>query len=216
MSVRAGGTWARADSLDELPGVGFQDGFLWVGTEGVRLDPLEWPDVAVDGVEMRAMAPHGVLWGQGSWPSGGDTALPVVIWLARDGGGQDDHAAEADALAAQGFFVLRYDRRGLGNSRLWETEPVTLESHARDIDDWLPFLDQHPMADITDLGLFGHGLGGRVAALRSEPSVTVSGPGDDRVDKPDHDAREAWRAGDACHGLTPSSMRALGEALNTL
>ena len=213
--MRTGGTWARADTLDELPGVGFQDGYVWVGNEGLRLDPLEWPEVEVDGVEMRAMAPHGVLWGQGSWPAGTETALPVVIWLARDGGGQDDHGAEADALAAQGFFVLRYDRRALGNSRLWEPKPVTLESHAADIDDWMPFLDQHPMADATRLSLFGHGLGGRVAELRPEPSVTVSGPGDDRVHDPDHDARDAWRAGDGCHGLTPSSMQALGEALGT-
>lgn len=211
-AVRPGGLWEQADSLEGLSWVHYQQGYLYGRGEGLRLEPVEWPEVTVDGGEMRAMAPHGVLWGRARWPVA-EGPHPVVIWLARDGGGMNDHPEAAEALAAQGFFVLTYDRRGLGNSRLWEADTLDLGSHADDLDDWLPFLEQHPMADHQRISLLGHGLGGRIAAIRPEASVSISGPGADRVADPDVDARGAWRTGDLSHGLSPSSMERLIEGL---
>lgn len=210
-AVWPGGRWETAAALEDLPGVGFDDGYLWSGDEGVRLDPLPWPQIQVNRAEVRAMAPHGVLWGSAVWK--GDEALPVVVWLARSGHGIGDHEEAVQALADQGFFVLTYDRRGMNNSRLWEAEELTLERHAADLDDWLPVLESHPSADVTRLSLLGHGYGGRIAQLRAEGAYTISGPGEDRLAHPDHDARDAWWAGDTTHGLTPERITQIAQAL---
>jgi pimeloyl-ACP methyl ester carboxylesterase len=86
------------------------------------------------------------------------------------------------ALAAEGFAVLRIDKRGIGASAnaMSKEEDVRVESYAADVVSWTAFLRKDPR--FTKVGYIGHSEGsyiGLVAAKNAKPDAFVSlcGPG---------------------------------------
>jgi pimeloyl-ACP methyl ester carboxylesterase len=70
----------------------------------------------------------------------------------------------AGALAKQGFMVLRYDKRGVGQSG-GRTETATLQDYAADVIDIVRWLDDRKDVDDRHLTVLGHSEGGAVAML---------------------------------------------------
>jgi uncharacterized protein len=86
------------------------------------------------------------------------------------------------ALAAEGFAVLRIDKRGIGASAnaMSKEEDVRIESFAADVASWTNFLRKD--ARFTRIGFIGHSEGsfiGLTAAKDAKPDAFVSlcGPG---------------------------------------
>ena len=70
----------------------------------------------------------------------------------------------AGALAERGFVVLRYDRRGVGQSG-GRLETVTLQEYADDVVSAVKWLDKRKDVDKRRIAVAGHGEGGSVALL---------------------------------------------------
>jgi uncharacterized protein len=117
---------------------------------------------------------------------------PVVILHAgsgptdRDGNGpltrSDNLKMLGRALAAEGFAVLRIDKRGIASSAkaLAKEEDVRLETYAADVLAWAALLRKDPR--FTRLGYIGHSEGaliGLVAAkdAKFDAFVSLCGPG---------------------------------------
>jgi pimeloyl-ACP methyl ester carboxylesterase len=92
------------------------------------------------------------------------------------------------AIAASGTAVFRYDRRGMGVSKLDEGRQVTFDDMVTDAENAVSFLAQRSGIDANGLSLLGHDIGGiialRVAAMdnRIKSVVLVSTPGRPLVD----------------------------------
>jgi pimeloyl-ACP methyl ester carboxylesterase len=84
----------------------------------------------------------------------------------RDGtiGGVPVFGSLASALADAGFLVIRYDRRGLGQSG-GRTEAATLTDYAEDVRAMARYLDERKDVDGERIGVIGHGEGGWVASI---------------------------------------------------
>jgi pimeloyl-ACP methyl ester carboxylesterase len=70
----------------------------------------------------------------------------------------------AGALAQRGFTVLRYDKRGVGQSG-GRTETATLQDYADDLVAIVRWLERRDDVDSRRLGVAGHGDGGAVAMI---------------------------------------------------
>jgi pimeloyl-ACP methyl ester carboxylesterase len=70
----------------------------------------------------------------------------------------------AESLAGQGFMVVRYDKRGIGQSG-GRTEAATLDDYATDVIDIVKWLDRRKDVDTRRITVVGHGEGGAVAML---------------------------------------------------
>ena len=70
----------------------------------------------------------------------------------------------AGALAQQGFLVLRYDKRGVGQSG-GRSETVTLRDYADDLVAIVKWLDKRDDVDQRRIAVVGHSEGGMVAML---------------------------------------------------
>jgi pimeloyl-ACP methyl ester carboxylesterase len=70
----------------------------------------------------------------------------------------------AGSLAAQGFIVLRYDKRGVGQSG-GRSERVTLQDYADDLSVAVKWLAGRPDVDSRHVAVVGHSEGGAVAML---------------------------------------------------
>jgi pimeloyl-ACP methyl ester carboxylesterase len=70
----------------------------------------------------------------------------------------------AAALAEQGFVVLRYDKRGVGQSG-GRNERVTLQDYADDLTTVVKWLEKRKDIDPRNLAVVGHSDGGAVAML---------------------------------------------------
>lgn len=68
----------------------------------------------------------------------------------------------AGLLAARGFLVVRYDKRGVGQSG-GRADSATLEDHAEDVRAVVAFLDRRADVDETRIVVFGHAEGGLIA-----------------------------------------------------
>jgi pimeloyl-ACP methyl ester carboxylesterase len=70
----------------------------------------------------------------------------------------------AGALAEQGFLVLRYDKRGVGQSG-GRTETVTQKDYADDLIGIVKWLEKRDDVDSRRLAVVGHGEGGVIGML---------------------------------------------------
>ena len=102
----------------------------------------------------------------------GPMRLPAVVLVGGGGLTDRDEVAFgipifgqlADALADAGFIVLRYDKRGVGQSGGRE-EAATLGDYAGDVRAAVRFLERRKDLDPKRIAVLGYGEGGPVAML---------------------------------------------------
>jgi pimeloyl-ACP methyl ester carboxylesterase len=107
-----------------------------------------------------------------SKPAGPEARHPAVVLIAGSGAKDRDEVAFgipvmgqlAANLADAGFLVLRYDKRGTGQSG-GRTESVTLRDYAEDARAAVRFLRRRDDVDRRRIALAGHSEGGSVAML---------------------------------------------------
>jgi pimeloyl-ACP methyl ester carboxylesterase len=105
-------------------------------------------------------------------PSGTTGKLPTLVLIGGSGPTDRDGAVSgipilgqmAKALVEAGFFVVRYDKRGVGQSG-GRTEAATLQDYADDVRSILQWLDKERRDDVDKdrIGLVGHSEGAWVA-----------------------------------------------------
>lgn len=105
-------------------------------------------------------------------PAGVSGPLPAVILIAGSGPTDRDETVAgipvfghvARDLAAAGFFVVRYDKRGVGQSG-GRMESVTLNDYAEDARSIVLWLKSRKDVDKKQIGIVGHSEGASVALL---------------------------------------------------
>jgi pimeloyl-ACP methyl ester carboxylesterase len=115
----------------------------------------------------------------GTLPKG--TRLPAVVLVA--GGGQNDRDEAvagipvlgqlASALADAGFVVVRYDKRGIGQSG-GRAESVTLSDYAEDVRAVVKGLRKRKDVDRKRVAIAGYGEGGAVALAAAQKDGDVA------------------------------------------
>src|SRR4051812_29176507 len=120
----------------------------------------------------------------------GKLRLPVIVLVAGSGSVDRDEVAAgvpifaqlARGLAENGFLVLRYDKRGVGQSG-GRSERVTLQDYTDDLITIVKWLAKRKDIDPRRITVAGHSEGGAVAmhaAAREEPIsslVLIAAPG---------------------------------------
>jgi pimeloyl-ACP methyl ester carboxylesterase len=118
------------------------------------------------------------------------TRLPAIVLVAGDGPGDRDEpmggipvfAQLASALADAGFAVVRYDRRGIGQSG-GRIESATIGDYADDAAAAVKLLEKRKDIDKDRIVVVGHGEGAAAALLAIRRSgairagVLLAGPG---------------------------------------
>ena len=79
----------------------------------------------------------------------------------------------ADALAERGFMVLRYDKRGVGQSG-GRIETVTLEDYADDVMAIIKWLGKRDDVDPRRMAVVGHSEGGSVAMIAAAKEKKIA------------------------------------------
>jgi pimeloyl-ACP methyl ester carboxylesterase len=105
-------------------------------------------------------------------PAGGAAALPAVVLIGGSGPTDRDETVAgisifgqvARDLVAAGFAVVRYDKRGVGQSG-GRAESVTIADYAEDARQVLLWLERQKGIDRKRIALVGHSEGGLVAML---------------------------------------------------
>lgn len=105
-------------------------------------------------------------------PGVGKLRHPSVVLVAGSGAVERDEvvagipifAQLAGALAQQGFVVLRYDKRGVGQSG-GRSERATLQDYADDLTAAVKWMAGRPDVDPRHIAVAGHSEGGAVAML---------------------------------------------------
>jgi pimeloyl-ACP methyl ester carboxylesterase len=105
-------------------------------------------------------------------PAGGRLRHPTIVLVAGSGGVDRDETVAgipifgqlAGALADRGFLVLRYDKRGVGQSG-GRTESATLQDYAGDLVAVVKWLARRDDVDSRRIAAAGHSEGGAVAML---------------------------------------------------
>jgi pimeloyl-ACP methyl ester carboxylesterase len=110
--------------------------------------------------------------------------LPVVVLVGGSGptdrdqvvGGIPIFGQLAGALADAGFMVIRYDKRGVGQSG-GRLESATLSDFADDVRSVVKYLSKRDDADRRRIAVIGHSEGGAVAMIAAsrEKSITAVG-----------------------------------------
>jgi uncharacterized protein len=106
---------------------------------------------------------------------------PAVVLVAGSGSVDRDEvvagiaifAQIAKALAEQGFIVLRYDKRGVGQSG-GRSERATLQDYADDLVTTIKWLSKRPDIDPRRIAVAGHSEGGAVAMLAAAREEKIS------------------------------------------
>jgi pimeloyl-ACP methyl ester carboxylesterase len=114
-------------------------------------------------------------------PGVGRLRHPSVVLVAGSGQGERDEvvagvpifAQIAGALAQQGFAVLRYDKRGVGQSG-GRSERVTLQDYADDLTTAVKWMAGRPDIDPRNVAVAGHSEGGAVAMLAAAHEKKIS------------------------------------------
>ncbi len=120
----------------------------------------------------------------------GAKRLPAVVMVGGSGPADRDETVFgipifgqiAGALADAGYLVLRYDKRGIGQSG-GRPESATLEDYASDLRAVVKYLDDRKDVDEGRLAVVGHSEGGAVAMLAAardkhiDALVLVASPG---------------------------------------
>jgi pimeloyl-ACP methyl ester carboxylesterase len=123
------------------------------------------------------------------------TRMPAVILLGGAGSNDRDGAAYgvptlaqlADAIAKAGYLVVRYDKRGFGQSG-GRAESATLTDYAEDVRAVVRWLGDRKDVDPKRIAVVGHGEGvwvGLIAAARERKVaalVSLAGPGTSGAD----------------------------------
>jgi pimeloyl-ACP methyl ester carboxylesterase len=152
-----------------------------IPSAGMRLIRSELAGVAVRSQPVRnpndtdviIPAPGFSLAGTMTTPSGmGKMRTPIVVLVAGSGAVDRDEvvagipvfAQLARGLADQGFLVLRYDKRGVGQSG-GRSERVTLQDYADDLITVVKWLAKRPDVDPRKIAVAGHSEGGAVGML---------------------------------------------------
>ncbi|OFW27839.1 MAG: hypothetical protein A3H97_23585 [Acidobacteria bacterium RIFCSPLOWO2_02_FULL_65_29] len=105
-------------------------------------------------------------------PAAGSRPLPAVILVAGSGPQDRDETVVgipifgqlASSLADAGFLVLRYDKRGVGQSG-GRVESATMADYAEDLRAAVKFLSDRKDVNRRSLAVVGHSEGGSVAML---------------------------------------------------
>ena len=87
----------------------------------------------------------------------------------------------SDFLTRQGFAVLRYDKRGIGQSN-GDYSKATMDDFAKDAAAAMRWVKEQAQIDATRVGYIGHSTGGYVAPLAAQIEhgtylVLLAGPG---------------------------------------
>ena len=123
-------------------------------------------------------------------PPGASGRLPAVVLIAGSGLTDRDETVAgipifgqlARGLVEAGFVVVRYDKRGVGQSG-GRAESATLVDYAEDARAVVRWLERRPEVDKDRLALVGHSEGAAVAMLlaaredRVKAAALVAGPG---------------------------------------
>jgi len=116
--------------------------------------------------------------------------LPAVVLVSGSGPTDRDEVLSgipifgelASALADAGYVVVRYDKRGVGQSG-GRAESVVLDDYADDVIAAVRFLERRKDVDAKRIAVLGYGEGGAVAAVAASRGgkiaalVLVSSPG---------------------------------------
>lgn len=105
-------------------------------------------------------------------PAGASAPLPALVLIAGSGPTDRDETVAgipvfgqlARDLVAAGFIVVRYDKRGVGQSG-GRSESVTIADYAEDARSVLVWLEKRKDVDKNRIGLVGHSEGAAVATL---------------------------------------------------
>jgi pimeloyl-ACP methyl ester carboxylesterase len=105
-------------------------------------------------------------------PAGAKEPLPAIILIGGSGPTDRDETVAgipvfghlARDLVAAGFIVVRYDKRGVGQSG-GRTESVTIADYAEDARSVVVWLEKRKDVDKQRIGLVGHSEGAAVALL---------------------------------------------------
>jgi pimeloyl-ACP methyl ester carboxylesterase len=111
----------------------------------------------------------------------GPMRLPAVVLVGGSGPTDRDEVAFgipifgqlADALAEAGFVVLRYDKRGVGQSGGRE-EAATLADYAEDVRRAVRFLERRKDVDPKRIVVAGYGEGGPIAMLAASKEKRIA------------------------------------------
>jgi uncharacterized protein len=114
-------------------------------------------------------------------PGVGKLRLPVIVLVAGSGSVDRDEvvagvpifAQLARGLAEQGFLVVRYDKRGVGQSG-GRSERVTLQDYADDLITVVKWLGKRKDVDPKRITVAGHSEGGAVAMLAGAREEDIS------------------------------------------
>jgi pimeloyl-ACP methyl ester carboxylesterase len=132
--------------------------------------------------QVRIAANGFVLTGTLSRPAdSGQQRLPAVLLVSGSGPTDRDEMAFgipifgqlADALADAGFAVLRYDKRGIGQSG-GRTEAATLAHYMEDVRAAVRFLDDRDDIDHDRIAVLGYDEGGPVAMLAASKEKRIA------------------------------------------
>jgi pimeloyl-ACP methyl ester carboxylesterase len=148
--------------------------------------PPSPPDLKIGAVPIQLAIKPGTLYGVIDLPAG-DGPFPIVVSIAGSGptdrdGNQprmknDSLKLLGQKLAAKGIAVLRYDRRGIGQSRKTapKEEDLTIDLLADDVVEWIKLLRKDKR--FSRIGIVGHSEGalvGTLAARRAPADAFVS------------------------------------------
>jgi alpha-beta hydrolase superfamily lysophospholipase len=123
-------------------------------------------------------------------PKAGPMKHPAAVMVAGSGAVDRDETVAgvpifgqlAGALADQGFIVVRYDKRGIGQSG-GRAESATLQDYAEDVVAVVKWLDKRDDVNDRQIAVVGHSEGGAVAMLAAarekkiDNVVLVAAPG---------------------------------------
>lgn len=151
-----------------------------IASVGARIVTMSRPNDE----EMRIPANGFSLAGTISKPANATGRLPAVILLGGSGPTDRDETAfgipifgqVANALADAGFMVLRYDKRGVGQSG-GRTESARLDDYAEDAKAAIKTMSDRKDVDRKRIAVVGHSEGGWIAMLASSKNDRVSAVG---------------------------------------
>jgi pimeloyl-ACP methyl ester carboxylesterase len=132
-------------------------------------------------IDVRVQANGFSLAGTLSMPAGATGALPAVILVSGSGPTDRDETVAgipvfgqlATALADAGFAVLRYDKRGVGQSG-GRPESATLADYTDDLRAAIRMMADRKEVDRRRIALIGHSEGGALALLAASKEKRVS------------------------------------------
>jgi uncharacterized protein len=115
-------------------------------------------------------------------PGPGQLRHPAIVLVPGSGAIERDStvagiplfAQLAGALAERGFIVVRYDKRGVGQSG-GRTETATLQDYAEDVIAIVKWVARRKDVNLRQIAVAGHSEGGSVAMLAAAREKRISG-----------------------------------------